>query len=104
MDQIAALWKRESSPWINWLHLACVFMQRQVQPIQNRLRPMWEYSGRKYATRTRADELSPDEFDTRIRAITNIVGEATPVLPTRPFGKGNLPTVVIIESTLVFIF
>lgn len=65
MDQISALRKTESGSWINGLHLACVFVKHRVQPLHDCLRPMWEYSGPKDPSRTRADELSPDEFDTR---------------------------------------
>jgi len=104
MDQIATLRDSTSGPWINGLHLACVFVMRRVQPLQNRLRPMWEYSGRKDSTRTRADELSHDEFDTRIRAISHLAGEATPVLPMKPFAKENLPHEVTFESSAIFVF
>ena len=82
-DQIAELRKTNSRPWLTGLHLSCVFVQRRIHPIQNRSHPMWEYSGPKDTTQTKADELSRDEFDTRIRGITNIVGEQTPVLPAR---------------------
>ena len=96
MDQMAALRRTGSGPWINGLHLACAFIRRRIQPLQNHLHPMWEYSGPKDSTRTRADELSHDELDTRIRAITNIVGEDTPFLVVRPFDKDHPPTMVIV--------
>ena len=97
VDQIAALRKTNSGPWVSGLHLSCVFVLRRIQPLQNRVHTMWEYSGPKDVTRTKADELSRDEFDTRIRAITNIVGEDTPVLAARPFASDNSPTEVIIR-------
>ena len=102
VDQIAALRKTNSGPWVSGLHLSCVFVLRRIQPLQNRAHPMWEYSGPKDITRTKADELSRDEFDTRIRAITNIVGEDTPVLAARPFASDNPPTEVIIRFLLCF--
>ena len=107
MDQIAELWKTNSGPWLTGLHLSCVFVQRRIQPLQNRAHPMWEYTGLKDTTRTKADELSRDEFDTRIRGITNIVGEQTPVLPAQPFSSDNPPTMVtalILLSINCYIF
>ena len=95
MDHIAAFRKTDSSPWINGLHLACVFIQRRIQPLQNRVHPMWEYTGPKDVTRTKTEDLSRDEFDTRIRVITNIVGEETPALAAKPFSSDHPPTEVI---------
>ena len=63
---------------------------------------MWEYTGPKDVTWTKADELSRDEFDTRIRVITNIVGEETPVLAAKPFARDNPPTVVTAQA-LIFL-
>ena len=60
MDQIAALRKINSGPWVNGLHLSCVFVQHRIQPLQNRAHPMWEYSGPRDITQTKADELSLD--------------------------------------------
>ena len=50
MDHIAALRKSDSGFWINGLHLSCVFVLRRIQPLQNRIHPMWEYSGPKDVT------------------------------------------------------
>ena len=95
VDQIAALRKTNSGPWVSGLHLSCVFVLRWIQPLQNRVHPMWEYSGPKDVTRTKADELSRDEFDTWIRTITNIVGEETPTLIAQPLASDSPPTEVI---------
>ena len=94
MDQIAALRRDSSGPWVNDLHLSCVFILRRIQPLQNRVHPMWEYTGPKDVTRTKTEDLSRDEFDTRIRVITNIVGEETPALAAEPFSSDNPPTEV----------
>ena len=56
---------------------------------------MWEYSGPKDTTRTKANEFSRDEFDTRIRSIAIIMGEDTPVLAAIPLSSENPPTEVI---------
>ena len=53
--------------------------------------PMWEYTGMKDTTRTKNNELSPDEFDARIRAITNIDREGTPTLAHTPLSSDNPP-------------
>ena len=53
---------------------------------------MWEYTGPKDSTRTKTDDLSLDKFDTRIRVITNTVGEKTPVLAAVPVSSENPPT------------
>ena len=53
MDQIAALRRDSSGPWVNGLHLSCVFVLRRIQPLQNRAHLMWEYTGPKDVTRTK---------------------------------------------------
>ena len=72
MEQITELRKVNSGPWVNGLHLSCIFVMRRIQPLMLHDHPMWEYTGMKDTTRTKNNELSPDEFDARIRAITNI--------------------------------
>ena len=98
VEQIAALRNTSSGHWVNGIHLSCVFVQRRIQPLQDRAHPMWEYSGKQDVTRTKADELSHDEFDTRIRAITHINGEETPVLAAIPLSSENPPTKVITRN------
>ena len=56
---------------------------------------MWEYSEPTDSTRTKADEFSRDEFDSRIRAILNLSGEDTPVLEDVPLSRENRPVEVI---------
>ena len=98
VEQMAALRNISSGPWVNGIHLSYVFVQRRIQPLQDRAHPMSEYSGTKDATRTKADELSHDEFDTRIRAITHLNGEETPVLAAVPLSSENPPTKVITRN------
>ena len=99
MDQIAELRKVSSGPWINGLHLSCVFVMRRIQPLMLRDHPMWEYTGVKDTTRTRNSELSADEFDTRIRAITHLDRDDSPTLAHLPFSSDNPPKKV---SLLVY--
>ena len=63
---------------------------------------MWEFTGPKDSTRTNTNELSREEFDTRIGVITNIVGEDTPVLAARPFASDFPLTEVIIRCFALF--
>ena len=91
MEQIAELRKVSSGPWINGLHLSCVFVMRRIQPLMIRDHPMWEYTGVKDTTRTKSSELSPDEFDARIRAITSIDRDDSPTLAHTPFSSENPP-------------
>ena len=82
-------------PLGEWSPLVLCVCSAPNSALQHRVHPMWEYSGPKDVTRTKADELSRDEFDTRIRTITNIVGEETPVHAAQPFTSDNPPTEVI---------
>ena len=91
MEQIAELRKVSSGPWINGLHLSCIFVMRRIQPLMVRDHPMCEYTGVKDTTRTKSNELSPDEFDARIRAITSIDREDTPTLAHTPLSSDNPP-------------
>lgn len=70
-------------------HLVSLFVRRRVQPLQARATLMWEYSGPSDNTRTRKEELSTDEFEARLRAITALKYDAP--CPVIPFGEGNLP-------------
>ena len=98
MEQIANLRKVHSGPWINGVHLSSVFVHRRIQPLQNRAHPMWEYTGPKDVTRTKADDLSRDEFDTRIHAIVNIPADETPTLASSPFSSENPPKIVSVKN------
>ena len=95
-------------------HLSCVFVMRRIQPLMLRDHPMWEYTGVKDTTRTKSSELSPDEFDARIRAITSIDRDDSPTLAHTPFSSENPPKKVtflcldcsflLIEHSLLIIF
>ena len=99
-----ALRKTTTGPWINGANLSCVYVMRRIQPLQQRDHPMWEYAGPTDSTRTKADELSRDEFDSRIRAILNLSGEDTPVLAVVPLSSDNPPTEVISKNFLFYLF
>ena len=89
MAQVAELASHESFG----THLVSLFIKRRVQPLQARVAPMWEYSGPSDPTRTREEELSKDEFEARLVAVTNLKlekdmpGES----PVTPFGQGRTP-------------
>ena len=91
MEQIAELRKVRSGPWINGLHLSCIFVMHRIQPLMLRDHPMWEYTGEKDTTRTKSHDLSSDEFDTRIRAITSIDCDDSPTMAHTPLSSDNPP-------------
>ena len=78
-------------------HLVSLFIKRRVQPLQARVTPMWEYSGPSDPTRTREEELSKDEFEARLKAVTNLKleKEMPGESPVIPFGQGRTPDQVI---------
>ena len=84
--------------------LVALFVKRRVQPLQARITPMWEYSGPTDPTRTREEELSKDEYEDRLRAVTNLREDKDMPgkSPVAPFGLGNKPTEVNLD--LVFSF
>jgi hypothetical protein len=92
MDQIATLRGKE----LTGVHLASTFLKHRIQPLQARVHSMWAYSGASHPTRVRNEELSTNELEDNVRAITKIRAddscEATP--PIAPFGAGNAPTKV----------
>ena len=95
MSQVEALRMTEGKQ-VSGLHLISTFIRRRIQPLQARVHGMWMYSGSSDPTRTRGDELSRDELETRIRAITSKragdpCDESSPV---EPFGEFNAPTKV----------
>ena len=68
MTRIASL--RDSG--LTDVHLAGVFLKRRIQPLQARVHNIWAYSGTGDATQVRNEELSSNELETNLRAITCI--------------------------------
>ena len=95
MAQIVAL-RTTAGKQVTGLHLVSTFIRRRIQPLQAWVHGMWMYSGSSDPTRTREDELSRDELETRIRAITLKRAEdpCHKSSPVEPFGEGNDPTEV----------
>src|SRR5664279_523144 len=95
MSQIEVLRTTEGKK-VSGLHLVSTFIRRRIQPLQARFHGMWMYSGPSDPTSTRGDELSRDELETRIQAITSKRAEdpCDESSPVEPFGEGNDPTEV----------
>src|SRR5664279_4755347 len=96
MAQIATLRDETAGKEVTSIHLISTFIRRRVQPLQARVHGMWEYVGSSDPTRTREDELSRDELETRVRAITKLKANDPCHVkpPVAPFGEGRAPTEV----------
>ena len=88
------------------IHLAGVFLKRQVQPLQARAHYMWAYLGSNDTNWLGKEELSSNELKTCLRNITCI--KATkPIESTRAistFSAKNPPTQVCFTSSTRFLF
>ena len=87
-------------------YLVSLFIRRRVQPLQARAAPMWEYSGPSDPARTREEELSKDEFEARLMAVTNLRLEKDMPgeYPVAPFGQGRIPEQVTFFLLVFFPF
>lgn len=74
-------------------HLVSLFLRWRVQSLQARVTPMWEYSDPSDQTRIREEELSIDEFEARLRAVTALKSDVQlpAPCPVSPLGEGNHP-------------
>ena len=54
------------------LQVTALFVNRQIQPLQARAHPMWEYAGPSDETRTSDEELSRQELRDKLIAITSL--------------------------------
>ena len=50
--------------------LIFVFAKRRVQPLQHRVRPMWQYDGPEDPTRCSAEEFTADDLLARVQQVT----------------------------------
>ena len=50
--------------------LISVFVRRRVQPLQYRVRPMWQYDGPEDPTRCSAEEFTADGLLARVQQVT----------------------------------
>ena len=50
--------------------LISVFVKRRVQPLQHRVRPMWQYTGTDDSTRCSSKEFSDDDLLSRVQHVT----------------------------------
>ena len=75
------------------LQVTALFVNRQIQPLQARAHPMWEYTGSSDETRIFDEELSRQELRDKLVTIMSLTKkdkfEASP--REAPFGEGNTP-------------
>lgn len=100
---VAKVAELEANKSFTGLHLAALFIRRRVQPLQARVAPMWSYLGPSDPSRTRAEELSNDEFEARMRGVAAFKAETVVPfdIPVAPFGEGRLPEKVILSTLFI---
>ena len=72
------------------------FIRRRVQPLQARVHAMWQYTGASDPTRTHNEELSTNELQKSVRALTTLTTEDVFLgePPIAPYGESKkLPKV-----------
>ena len=78
------------------LQITALFVNSQIQPLQARAHPMWEYVGPSDETRISGEELSRQELRDKLVTITSLTKkdkfEASP--REAPFGEGKFPSEV----------
>ena len=78
------------------LQVTATFVSRRIQPLQDRVRPMWEYSGILDLMRVSEEELTAKDLRAKLVTITALTKkekfEASP--KEKPFGEGKGPSEV----------
>lgn len=76
---------------VTGIHLISTFIRQRIQLLQARVQAMWGYEGPLDPTRTRKEDLSNDELESRVRAITTlkIDDPCTGRPPVAPYGEGK---------------
>ena len=80
--------------------LISIFMGRRVQPLQHRVRPMWQYEGPEDSTRCSAEELIANGLLARVQHVTKC-SSITEKGFVRPYASDHaLPQVRVFRSCL----
>jgi hypothetical protein len=58
---------------LSGIQLMAFFVQRRVQPLQQRLTKLWNYSGLEDPTRISADLIEKKDVDKRVRSLTKLM-------------------------------
>ena len=76
------------------MDLIALFVSRRVQPLQARVRRMWEYSGLEDPTRLSSRPMNQQEFDQIMKIITSVTYGAQMKGRVRPLDVNRPPTLV----------
>ena len=88
---------------VSGIHLISTFIRRRVQPLQARIRPMWEYEGSQDSTRIHKGDLSDEDLEKRVQGITTlkVTDPCADRPPVAPYGEGEvLPAVSLVLLVL----
>ena len=77
------------------MDLIALFIGRRVQPLQARVRKMWEYTGLEDPTCYNNKTMSQKEFDQLMRIITSVTHGAQMHGRVRPLDSSRSPVLVI---------
>ena len=77
------------------MDLIALFVSRRVQPLQARVRKMWEYSGLEDPTRYSNKPMNRKEFDVLMKIITSVTHGAQMHGRVRPLDCNRSPVLVI---------
>ena len=77
------------------MDLIALFVSQRVQPLQDRARRMWEYTGLEDNTRYNNKAMPQKEFDQLMRIITSVTHGAQMHGRVRPLDSNRSPVLVI---------
>jgi hypothetical protein len=90
MREIANMKKRG----LDAMDLIALFVGRRVQPLQARVRKMWEYTGLEDPTRLSSKPMNQKEFDQIMKIITSVNHGAQMHGRVRPLDSNRPPVLV----------
>ena len=76
------------------MDLIALFVSQRVQPLQARVRRMWEYSGLEDPTRLSSRPMNQQEFDQIMKIVTSVTHGAQMKGRVRPLDCNCPPTLV----------
>jgi len=91
MREIVSMKKRG----LDAMDLIALFVGRRVQPLQARVRKMWEYTGLEDPTRYSNKPMNQKEFDQLMKIITSVTHGAQMHGRVRPLDSNRSPVLVI---------
>jgi hypothetical protein len=87
--------KSASGGALSGTQLMAFFLQRQIQPLQDRVSKLWSYSGSEDSSRVSEEDIDKKDLDKRVRALTTLTkDDEIPALTADFFdSKHPLPAV-----------